>query len=323
MEFSEFTLRFKEVLNRYQSFLVMSHQRPDGDAVGSALAMGLALQGLGKSVTVWNDDPLPRKFGFLPDSKLWQVTPEKSPAFDAVISVDNANKERLGRALGLLGDVKAWINIDHHVSNEGFGDLNLIDPGSPATGEILFELFKACGFKVTPKIATSLFVAMSTDTGAFTYPGTTARSYRIAAELIDCGLKVGEISKKIYESYPLGRFLLMKRIVARTELRGADRISFSWIKPEDYAETEALSEDSEGLIDVIRAIDTVVVAVIFEALNDGKIRISLRSKDYKVDVNRVAQKFGGGGHPLAAGARIRGDPEKIQEEVLSTLEKCL
>jgi len=324
MDLSNLAARFKEAISQYRSFLVISHQRPDGDAVGSSLAMALALRHEGKAVEVWNEDPLPKKFDFLPGGDTWRVSPQAAGSdtrFDVVVSVDNANKKRLGRAVEILTEAKLWINIDHHASNERFGDMNIVDSDSPATGEILYRLFKDAGLKVTREMAVSLFVAISTDTGSFSYPATTAQSFHIAADLVAQGLKVGDISKIIYESYPLGRFLLMQRFLAKTGFRAGNRISYSWIGPEDYRETGAMPEDSEGLIDMIRAIDTVVASVLFEKLEDGKVRLSLRSKDPHVDVNKIAQKFGGGGHALAAGARTSGKPEEVQEKVLADLEK--
>ena len=326
MDLSQHTARFKEAISQFRTFLVMSHQRPDGDAVGSSLVMALALKQLGKTVEVWNEDPLPKKFDFLPGGEFWRVTPEsrgKDSHFEVIVSVDNANKNRLGRAVDFLTDVKMWINIDHHASNERFGDLNIVDPESPATGEVIYRLFRDAGIRVTREMAVSLFVAISTDTGSFSYPATTAQSFSIAADLVSQGLKVGDISKIIYESHSLGRFRLMQRFLSKTGFCADNRISYSWIRPEDYRETQAQPEDSEGLIDMIRAIDTVVAAVIFEQLEDGNIRMSLRSKDPRVDVNRIAQKFGGGGHALAAGARTSGKPEEIQAKVLSELEKLL
>lgn len=325
MDLSTLAIRFKEAISQYKTFLVMSHQRPDGDAVGSSLATALALKQLGKAVEVWNEDPLPKKFDFLPGSEFWRVAPaapQPDVSFDVVVSVDNANKKRLGRAIDHLQSAKLWINIDHHASNERFGDLDIVDPDSPATGEMLYRLFKDAGVKVTREMAISLFVAISTDTGSFMYSATTAQSFHIAADLVAQGLKVGDISKRIYESYPLGRFRLMQKFLANAGFRAGNRISYSWIRPDDYKQTGAMPEDSEGLIDMLRAIDTVVASVIFEQLEDGKIRLSLRSKDPHVDVNKVAQKFGGGGHPQAAGARTSGKPEEVQEKVLLELEKC-
>lgn len=326
MDLSQPAIRFKEAISQYRTFLVISHQRPDGDAVGSSLAMALALHQLGKAVEVWNEDPLPKKFDFLPGVEYWRTSPEsagKETDFDVIVSVDNANKKRLGRALEVLTHAKMWINIDHHASNERFGDLNIVDSDSPATGEILYRLFRDAGIKVTREMAVSLFVAISTDTGSFSYPATTAQSFHIAADLVGQGLKVGDISKIIYESHPLGRFKLMQRFLSKTGFHAGNRIAYSWIHPEDYRETQAMPEDSEGLIDMIRSIDTVVCAVMFEHLEDGKIRLSLRSKDPHVDVNKVAQKFGGGGHALAAGARTSGRADEVQKQVLSELEKIL
>src|SRR5262245_15859348 len=158
MDLSSHAAHFKEAVAQYKTFLVMSHQRPDGDAVGSSLAMALALKHEGKAVEVWNEDPLPKKFDFLPGCDFWRVTPAapgKEARFDVIVSVDNANKKRLGRAVEFLTDAKMWINIDHHASNERFGDLNIVDADSPATGEILYRLFNDAGFKVTREMAIS------------------------------------------------------------------------------------------------------------------------------------------------------------------------
>ncbi len=312
-----------EVLRTKQRFLVMSHLRPDGDALGCTLAMGLCLRQLGKDVTLWNEEGCIEKLSFLPGSELVQKPTTEKQDFDAVIVLDTAVKERVGTCLASVGHADVWVNVDHHISNPRYGDLNYIDSSAPATGQILFELFRQYELPLTGEMADNLYVAISTDTGSFQYPSTTARTYEIGAELVRMGAKVGDLAQKLYESYPRRRIELLKSLLNVLEFSSGDRVA-------SFALTQAVSqslgtqpEDNEGLIDTIRAVQGVIVAVFFEEMPDGKIRVSLRSKDPRADVCKVAQLFGGGGHTLAAGIRMSGPLATAQQRILQAIDEQL
>jgi phosphoesterase RecJ-like protein len=306
------------------SFLVLTHYRPDGDAVGSQLALVLLLKGIGKTVEAWNDDEVPTKFRFLPHTDLITRPPAEAKDFDVVIAIDTSTWQRVGTAAQRIRNKKHFVNIDHHVSNEKFADINWIVPEAPAAGQIAFDFIKRAGFTLTREIATCLFAAISTDTGSFAYANTTAESLRVAAELVDTGLNVGEICRHVYESYPYARLMLLQKALAQLQLADRKRVAYTWVTTEMFEESGAKREDTEGLIDYARAIEGVVVAVLFEETREaGKIRISLRSKHAKIDVNSVARHFGGGGHREAAGARITGEPHDIERRVLAAISEAL
>ena len=313
-----------ELLRSQNSFLVLTHYRPDGDAIGSQLALALLLKGLGKTVEVWNDDDVPAKLRFLSHSD-WITRPPAEPKdFDVVIAIDTSTWQRVGTAAQRIRNKKHFVNIDHHISNEKFGEINWVVPEAPASGQIAFDLIKRGGFKLTREIATCLFAAISTDTGSFSYGSTTAESLRVAAELVDTGIDVGEICRHVYESYPYARLMLLQKALAQLQLADQKRIAYTWVTVEMFEESGAQREDTEGLIDYARAINGVLVALLFEEMTEpGKIRISLRSKHPKVDVNSIARRFGGGGHHAAAGARISGEPHEIEHKVLAAVSEAL
>ena len=308
------------VLKSRQNFVVMSHARPDGDAYGCTLAMTLCLRQLGKHVTAWNEDGMVDKFRYLPCSELIVKPPESPQRFEVAIVLDNAVRNRAGRAVEAVSAADVWINIDHHISNEGYGDLSYIDSSSPATGQILYELFRGNDLPMTYEMADNLFAAISTDTGSFQYPNTTARTYEIAADLIRAGVNVGELSQKMYESYPRRRLELLRALLNVLRFTSKDRVASFALTLETARRLGVQPEDNEGLIDYIRAIEGVIVAAFFEELPEGRIRISLRSKSAKISVSKVCALFGGGGHTLAAGARLAGSLAEVQEKVLHAID---
>jgi phosphoesterase RecJ-like protein len=309
-----------EALRAHQSFTIMSHIRPDGDALGCIIAMGIALRQIGKDVTLWNEDGVSEKFRYLPGWEMVSKPPAEPVDVDVVIALDTASKLRLGAALTAIKSARLWINIDHHVSNESFGDLAYIDPAAPATGQILYEIIDFAGFPLTPEIAENLFAAISTDTGSFQYPNTTALTYEIAAALIRAGVNVGALSQKMYESYPIRRVYLLRALLNVMKITCDGRIASFVLTQQMVDDLGVLPDDNEGLIDTIRAIDGVIVAAFIEELaGERKVRISLRSKDPRVDVCKICRQFRGGGHVLAAGARFPGTPAEVEAKVLAAI----
>jgi len=312
--------QIRDVLAAAERIGVASHVRPDGDAYGCTIAMALHLQAAGKQVTVWNDEGMTDKFRYLPESGLVTQPREDAPQdFDVFIALDTSTKERLGRVLKGAGRVGCWINMDHHVSNHRYADLNYIDAESPATGQILFDYFVAAGAEITPAMAANLFAAISTDTGSFQYEKTTPHTFRLAAELVERGVDVPGLSCSMYDSHPRRRLELLKALLNSARFHGEDRVASFSLSLQTAEHLGVLPEDNEGLIDHLRAVEGVQVAAFFEELPENKVRVSLRSKDHRSDVCKICAMFGGGGHPMAAGARLPGPLEAAEEKVLEAI----
>jgi len=303
-------------LREHQTFAVLGHVRPDGDALGSQLALGVSLRQLGKNVRIWNEEGMLDKYSFLPCANLLTRPPAQPEDVDVAVALDTAIQNRLGTTVAAIKSAKLWINIDHHPSNPGYGDIVYIDPKSPATGQILFELMTQQQLPIDPAIAENLYVAISTDTGSFQYPNTTARTFEIAAELVRVGVDVGRASQLIYENYPRRRVELLRDLLGTMQFDAKDRVASFSLSMATAKKLGVLPEDNEGLIDHLRAIRGVIVAVFFEELPDGKVRVSMRSKSEKVNVCAICAKFGGGGHVLAAGARVKGTLAEVEKKIL-------
>jgi bifunctional oligoribonuclease and PAP phosphatase NrnA len=314
--------RILEGIREHRTFCVAGHIRPDGDCIGSQLGLALALRDQGKTVTCWNEDSVPDKLAFLDKSHLFEK-PRRGREFDCVIATDCASFERLGKVGGCISRRKLLINIDHHASNTRYGDINWISAREPSSGELIFRLLKTANWPITPAIADCLFTAVSTDTGSFQYPSTRPGTYHVAGELVKRGANLEKICDEVYQSYPLSRARLLQHVYNHFRLTHNNQIAWFWLKRSDYTRTGAGTDDSEGLIDHIRAIAPVVVACLFEEMGPELTRISLRSKSDKVNVNEIAAQFGGGGHRAAAGARIPGSPVSVQRRVLDAVKKAL
>jgi bifunctional oligoribonuclease and PAP phosphatase NrnA len=311
-----------DVLRAARTVCVVGHVRPDGDCIGSQLGLALALENAGKEVTVWNEDAVPDKLRFLdPDRRVRK--PAAGQEFDVVVATDCAAFDRLGRAVQHIGARGRFVNIDHHASNTKYADLNWVSPKEPSTGELIFDLCGWAGWKVTPAMADCLFTAVSTDTGSFQYPSTTPETLTTAAELLERGANLGGICQQVYQSYPLTRVKLLRHVYSTFRLTHDDRTAYFWLRQRDYARAGAATEESEGLIDHVRAIEGVTVALVFEEAGPELTRVSWRSKSPLVDVAAIAQQFGGGGHKAAAGARLPGKPLGVQRRVLAAVKRAL
>lgn len=305
-----------------RTFCVVGHIRPDGDCVGSQLGLTLALKAAGKKVQCWNEDSVPQKYAFLDPDALLQK-PRRGQRFDCVIAADAASLERLGSVEPRIAERKLLINIDHHASNTRYGDLNWVSAREPSTGELVFRLLKIAKWPITRPIANCLFTAVSTDTGSFQYPTTRPGTFHAGAELVARGADLAKICDEVYQSFPLSRVRLLKHIYNHFHLTYQNKIAYFWLKKADFARAGSVGDDTEGLIDHIRAIEPVVVACVFEEINPGVTRLSLRSKSRKVNVSEIAAQFGGGGHAAAAGARILGKPLSVQRKVIAAVKQAL
>lgn len=314
--------RIIDALRQHGSFCVVGHIRPDGDCIGSQLGLTYALRDQGKHVVCWNEDDVPEKLAFLDPNGLI-AKPRKGLSFDCVVATDAASYERLGAVGAHIKKRKLLINIDHHESNTRYGDINWVSGNQPSSGELIYRLLDAANWPITSQIADCLFTAVSTDTGSFQYPTTRPGTYYVAGKLVERGANLARICNQVYQSYPLSRVRLLRHVYNKFRLVHDNQIAYFWLKQTDYARFGADREESEGLIDHIRDIEPVIVACMFEEIEPGQIRISLRSKSQQVNVNDIAGLFNGGGHPAAAGARLQGSPASIQRKVINAVKKAL
>lgn len=309
-----------DVFRVRDNFALIAHFRPDGDAIGSTIALGLALRAMGKNVHLYNEDPVPERYRFLEGSAEILPTPAQPIAADVAVSLDNGAWKRLGdRSMQALSGVPLLINIDHHGTNERFGALNCVMPEQAATACILYKMIAALGVPLSPAISRALYAGISTDTGSFQYEKTTPEVMRMAADLIEHGVNVMEINRLLYQEVSYKSLLVTREVLCgmRLEENGA-LCSYAL----DRATKERLgteADDTADLVDVIRVIRGVRVAAVFEELDDGRVRVSMRSKDPAIDVSRIAGQFGGGGHPLAAGIRMQGPLSIARERVLEAI----
>jgi phosphoesterase RecJ-like protein len=303
---------------QHERFLIISHVRPDGDAYGSTLGLALSLQGAGKEVQVTNADGLSPLFEFLPGSKALTVTLPVPPEPDRlIISVDCADQKRLGPAFDQwqrLPDV----NIDHHVSNPGYAKVNLIDAASPATAQVLFEIITALNWPLTAEVASNLYVGLMTDTGNFRFRQTTAHTFAIAGKLVEAGADPTDLAQSCYQSFRPERLLLMKEVFNSIHFANKERVAWFFLTPEMYARSGAIPDETEGLIEYLQAVRTVECAFMLEALPGGMTRGSMRSRGH-VDVQKICQEFGGGGHRLAAGLRSKLAPAELEKKLLELI----
>lgn len=312
--------RIQERIDAAASILVLSHDRPDGDAIGSAVAMGLLLEAQGKSVRIVNFDAVPESLRFLPGSE--KVTrPTGSSDADLVFVLDSAGKDRIHPTVWeMISPSATLINIDHHISNSGYGDLAYIDVDAPATGQLVYELAVFCDWTMNAVIGENLLAAISTDTGSFRYPSTSPRTFFIAGEIAALGVDIGRVNRMLYENYPARRVEALTRLLQGMRTACEGRYVSVHLPLTLSEELNLQVGDTEGVIDVIRAIDTVLISAFFEELPDGKIRVSSRSKDESFSVGTLCARFGGGGHTLAAGARLSGPLESAEARFLAEVE---
>jgi bifunctional oligoribonuclease and PAP phosphatase NrnA len=293
-----------ERLGAGDRFLLTTHEGPDGDALGSMLALHQILGLAGKDSVMFlaeKEFPLPVEYRFLPLQEVFHEPPADL-ADRTIVFLDCGNIDRM--PVGWLREGAEIINIDHHHDNTRFGALNLVDESASCTAEIVFEIAAGLGVELTPEIATALYVGLITDTGMFMYENTDARSHRVAAALIEAGVDVNETYRRLYERMPIEKLRLLARTLDRVERHLDGALSVAYVSTEDYLVTGADETLTEGIIDFVRAIEgTAVAAVIRDKPGEAGAarKASLRSTDGRVDVSEIARKMGGGGHRRAAG----------------------
>jgi phosphoesterase RecJ-like protein len=303
-------------LREHDRFLVVTHENPDGDALGSLLATTIALRQLGKEVAMHlaGAGALPREYAFMPLDGLLRELPEDMEE-RTLVAVDCAKADRMGPDTTPTDRALRVINIDHHHDNSRFGDVNLIVADASSTGEVLRDVFDALGVELTPEIAEPLYIALVTDTGRFQYTNTTPKSLRLAAELVEAGADIHAVFQQVYESVEFAKLKLLARALERARVLEGGLIVVSYLVRTDFAEVGAAEPYSEGIIDYLRAVEGAELAALIREppRDDAERRVSLRASIDELDVSAIARSFGGGGHRQAAGFSSEASIDEITE----------
>ncbi len=304
-----------DTLRSHDRFLIVTHENPDGDALGSLLAMKLALDSLGKDseTYLYGDAPLPKEYGFMALEGLRRDLPDDASE-RVLLALDCANEQRLGPGPTALDQAPLTINVDHHHDNSRFGDVNLIVADASSTGEVLRDVFQELGVELTPEIAEALYIAVVTDTGRFQYTNTTPKALRLAAELVEAGADVHRVFQGVYESVEFAKLKLLARALERAQVYDGGRLVVSYLLRSDFTDLSVAEAFSEGIIDYLRAVDGADMAALIREppRSDGPARrVSLRASTDEIDVSAIARKSSGGGHRQAAGFSSDASIEEI------------
>jgi phosphoesterase RecJ-like protein len=304
-----------ETLRERDRFVVVAHENPDGDALGSMLGAALGLRSLGKDVLMYlaGSAPLPGEYGFMP---LEEVLREPPPDIGerVLLAVDCANDRRIAQEPAIVEQAALVVDVDHHHDNTRFGDVNLIVADASSTAEIVYDVLVSLGVELTPAIAEALYIGVVTDTGRFQYANTTPKALRLAADLVEAGADVHGVFKRVYETVQFAKLKLLARALDRAEVYDGGRLVISYLVRSDFEEVGAAEPYSEGIIDYLRQSEGAQVVALIREPPRGtgpKHRISLRSSSDEFDVSAIARESGGGGHVQAAGFSSDGSVEEI------------
>lgn len=313
--------KINELIATGSSFLITTHESPDGDAIGSSLALANYLVEIGKDVTVHICDPVPEVYRFLP---LADVVTTSLPdcEYDLCFVLDAGEFKRAGKQIAACRRIGSFINIDHHKTCENFGVVNLIDPQAAATGVLIHRLINDAGGSISLATATCIYVALITDTGSFRYSNANPEAFAVAGEMIEKGVDAWDISSRLYESQPRARIELLSLALATLAFSECGRFASLTVTLDMYKKTGTDAELTDGFINYPRSVRGVEVAIFFRELSEKSFKVGFRSKG-AVDVSRLAEGFGGGGHHNAAGCIIDGSIEAVREQVFSHIKAVL
>ena len=309
-----------EEIKKANSIVIVTHESPDGDAIGSSLAMELALRSIGKKSDIIIPE-YPRTFNFLPNAK---NVKDKSDLkkYDLAISLDCTDLRRIN-GKEYFEEAKRTIVIDHHGTNSMYGDINFVNPVAPACCEILVGMFTYFNIDINKEIGTCILTGIITDTGGFKYQSVTAETFEFTAELLRKGVNVSEIYQTALETRTMANFQLLKKTLNRMEILEDGKVTFTYITNQDETEVNAEPGDHEGLVEIGRDIEGVEISILLRQKdNEDKYKVSMRSRNY-VNVSDICYIFGGGGHPKAAGCLIQGTVEQIKEKLLREIRKVI
>ncbi|SYZ73377.1 Phosphoesterase RecJ-like protein [Candidatus Zixiibacteriota bacterium] len=316
--------KIADLIRQSKSVLITSHEDPDGDSLGSQLAVRRFLRAYKLEGSIVNQGKIPFKYMFLPDIDLVNDAAnfEKSAEFDLAVVLERPNIERNGKVSRLIGKATKIINIDHHPDNSGFGDLIWVDPKASSVGEMLFELFDTLGAAIDTEMATQIYTAILTDTGRFRFRSTSRRTMEIAGRLIELGANSREICDQVYYSYPPSTIKLIGHVLSRVNFYADGRICLLQLDRKALEESRAGLGDVDGLADYTLYGKDVKVGGLLKELDDNLTKVSLRSRD-QIDVSRLAHKYGGGGHYNAAGFAVKLPIIEAEQKLLQDLEGML
>jgi phosphoesterase RecJ-like protein len=311
--------RIADAIRARQRFVISSHARPDGDSIGSQIAMAYALRALGKEATIVNKDRAPAPLLAFPGVDSIRIAPEVTGEFDAAIIMECGDLHRPGVA-GL--ERFFLINIDHHPGNAAFGDLNWFDASASACGEMVFDLVRALGVPLSIEIATHVYLAILTDTGSFHYSGISPRTFAICKETLEAGVDAVLVARQVYDSNNMGRLKLFGAVLSAMQVDPTGRIAIVYVDHEMARAAGGTYEDTEGIVNMPLTVKEIEAVVFFKEERDHEYRISLRSKG-DIDVGAVAKEFGGGGHKNAAGCTVRGSRESLRALFIEKVERAI
>ena len=301
------------LINSSDKICIAGHKAPDGDCIGSVMALYNFLKPLNKNISVMIDGTIPFNYRAFVDGNIISEN-YNNEEFDLLFVLDSSDRKRLGKFEGLLEHSKKTVVIDHHITNEGFGDINIIDPAMSSTGELLYDIFKLADMEISKETAVLIYIAVLTDTGKFSYQNTTAKTHIKTAELIDLGVNVSEIDNIVYNSKPANIVKAFMDCVSGLELYYDNKLGITAITKEILNKNNAQMADVDGIVEYIREIKEVEVSCLLKE-NDIGTKVSLRSKN-KVDVAAVSLKYQGGGHARAAGFDINENLENTKKIIL-------
>lgn len=309
-----------KLIQSHQSFLITTHVNPDGDGLGAETALFLALRKLGKKVQVVNHDPLPKRFGYLAIAPQYK-TSDRLPEHEVCFVLDAGDFNRIREGVK-REEFKTLVNIDHHSSNTLYGNYNMVMPQATATGEVVYDLIRALKVKIDRAIAESVYTSIVTDTGRFRYSNTTPRVFRLAAELEEAGADISKISEHIFGDISRQVMELNRLALATLKTYQDGAIASMILTQEDFLKSGASEDDTENLINMVRNLEKVQIAICLKERSDGKIKLSLRSKN-GINVAEIAKGFNGGGHAHAAAAVLQGPLGKALQDVLKACQAAL
>lgn len=310
------------IVKKGERFFLASHKDPDGDAIGSLLALGETLLLSGKQVVLFNEGPIPDNLSSLSGIERVVNAVDMELGFDAALILDCGNLERVGTVSRHLSKIRPLINIDHHENNSRFGDINLVDAQSSSVGEIIYRLIKLANLPLNLTIAENLFVALQSDTGSFKYDNTTSETFSVAGELVDWGVNPWKISRKVMDEWTLKKLHILESALKTIELHSTGKVGFITIAQDTLSKADTDNLNCERFVDYPRCISGVEIAVLIREIKKDYYRFSLRSNDW-VNVAKLASLFGGGGHPKAAAFSKEGSLDSVKQEFLSKAQGFL
>jgi phosphoesterase RecJ-like protein len=308
-----------ETVRANQRFVLSSHSRPDGDSIGSQLAMANALRALGKEVRVVNKDRAPGPLLAFPGVSEIKIADRVDPAFEVALIMECGSLDRTG-VQGLERGIV--INIDHHPDNAAYGDINWFDPSAAACGEMVFTLVEALGVPLTRTIATHVYLAILTDTGSFHFSSISPRTFDICRQTLEAGIDPVAIARNVYDSNNLGRLKLFGAVLSAMRLSHSGRVAIVYVDHEMARQAGGTYDDTEGLINLPLTVKEIQAVVFFKQVDPGQYRVSMRSKG-DIDIGAVAKAFGGGGHKNAAGCTANGTIESLQAVFVNEIERAI